>query len=83
MPERSGENRPTGLNWRDPSTWHLRTRLVLVAMALLVAICGAIGIASYASMDFFLTTPILRDWLMTGYTLERDTPVFSVWRKQP
>lgn len=55
MPERSGEIRPTGLNWRDPSTWHLRTRLVLVAMALLVAICGAIGIVSYASMDFFLT----------------------------
>jgi two-component system OmpR family sensor kinase len=55
VPERSGENRPTGLNWRDPSTWHLRTRLVLVAMALLVAICGAIGIVSYASMDFFLT----------------------------
>ncbi len=55
MPERSAEIRPTGLNWRNPSTWHLRTRLVLVAMALLVAICGAVGIVSYASMDFFLT----------------------------
>ena len=55
MPERSGAVRPTGRDWRDPSTWHLRTRLVLVAMALLVAICGAIGIVSYASMDFFLT----------------------------
>ncbi|WP_309107077.1 HAMP domain-containing sensor histidine kinase [Arthrobacter sp.] len=42
-------------NWRRPSTWHLRTRLVLVAMALLVAICGATGIVSYASMDSFLT----------------------------
>ncbi|MBT2584767.1 HAMP domain-containing sensor histidine kinase [Arthrobacter sp. ISL-95] len=38
-------------SWLNPSTWHLRTRLVLVAMALLVAICGAIGIVSYASMD--------------------------------
>ncbi len=55
MPERPAKNRPSGLNWRNPSTWHLRTRLVLVAMALLVAICGAVGIVSYASMDFFLT----------------------------
>lgn len=51
VPARSG----TGTSWRNPSTWHLRTRLVLVAMALLVAICGAIGIFSYASMDSFLT----------------------------
>lgn len=35
--------------------WHLRTRLVLLAMALLVAICGATGLVSYASMDSFLT----------------------------
>ena len=55
MTERPAEIRPTGRNWRNPSTWHLRTRLVLVAMALLVAICGAVGIVSYASMDFFLT----------------------------
>ncbi len=41
----------SGRSWLNPSTWHLRTRLVLVAMALLVAICGAIGIVSYASMD--------------------------------
>ena len=55
MPERPGEIRPTGFTWHNPSTWHLRTRLVLVAMALLVAICGAIGVVSYASMDLFLT----------------------------
>ena len=55
MPERSGTTGTSGLNWRNPSTWHLRTRLVLVAMALLVAICGAVGIVSYASMDLFLT----------------------------
>jgi two-component system OmpR family sensor kinase len=53
--QRPAEVRPTGRTWRNPSTWHLRTRLVLVAMALLVAICGAVGIVSYASMDFFLT----------------------------
>ncbi|MEO5779838.1 HAMP domain-containing sensor histidine kinase [Arthrobacter oryzae] len=51
----SGQLRSTGHDWRNPSTWHLRTRLVLVAMALLVAICGAIGLFSYASMDSFLT----------------------------
>ncbi len=55
MPISSAKTRLPGRNWRDPSTWHLRTRLVLVAMALLVAICGAIGLFSYASMDVFLT----------------------------
>lgn len=55
MPDRSPKIRPSGLNWRNPATWHLRTRLVLVTMALLVAICGAVGIVSYASMDSFLT----------------------------
>jgi two-component system, OmpR family, sensor kinase len=55
MPTLSGEIRTPGRDWRDPSTWHLRTRLVLVAMALLVAICGAVGLFSYASMDAFLT----------------------------
>ncbi|WP_261382521.1 HAMP domain-containing sensor histidine kinase [Arthrobacter sp. UKPF54-2] len=44
-----------GRDWRSPSTWHLRTRLVLLAMALLVAICGAVGLVSYASMNLFLT----------------------------
>ncbi len=43
--------RKSGRSWLNPSTWHLRTRLVLVAMALLVAICGAVGVVSYASMD--------------------------------
>lgn len=47
----SGVVKSSGRSWLNPSTWHLRTRLVLVAMALLVAICGAIGIVSYASMD--------------------------------
>lgn len=51
----AGEARTAGRRWSDPSTWHLRTRLVLVAMALLVAICGAVGVFSYASMDLFLT----------------------------
>ncbi len=51
----SGEVRAPGRDWFNPSTWHLRTRLVLVAMALLVAISGAIGLFSYASMDSFLT----------------------------
>ncbi len=55
MPTLSGMTRVPGRDWRNPSTWHLRTRLVLVAMALLVAICGAVGLSSYASMDLFLT----------------------------
>lgn len=55
MPTLSGVTPTPGRDWRNPSTWHLRTRLVLVAMALLVAICGAVGVVSYASMDVFLT----------------------------
>jgi hypothetical protein len=35
------------------------------------------------SMDFFLSTSILEDWLTAGYTLERDTPMFGVWRRNP
>ena len=46
---------PSRRSWLKPATWHLRTRLVLLAMALLVAICGAVGLFSYASMDSFLT----------------------------
>ncbi|MBB6406156.1 HAMP domain-containing sensor histidine kinase [Arthrobacter sp. AZCC_0090] len=51
----SGIPRQTDYQWFNPSTWHLRTRLILVSMALLVAICGAVGVVSYASMDLFLT----------------------------
>jgi two-component system OmpR family sensor kinase len=42
-------------SWVKPNTWHLRTRLILLAMTLLIAICGAVGVVSYASMDAFLT----------------------------
>ena len=51
----SGIPRQTDHRWFNPSTWHLRTRLILLSMALLVAICGAVGVVSYASMDVFLT----------------------------
>lgn len=46
---------PHSRSWFKPATWHLRTRLILLAMALLIAICGAVGVVSYASMDAFLT----------------------------
>ncbi|WP_426765763.1 HAMP domain-containing sensor histidine kinase [Pseudarthrobacter sp. 1G09] len=46
---------PYTRSWLRPATWHLRTRLIALAMALLIAICGAVGIVSYASMDAFLT----------------------------
>jgi two-component system OmpR family sensor kinase len=46
---------PQPRNWLKPGTWHLRTRLILLAMTLLIAICGAVGVASFASMDAFLT----------------------------
>lgn len=53
-----GVPRPTGRSWFNPSTWHLRTRLILLSMALLVAISGAIGVVSYASMDVVLTSQL-------------------------
>ncbi|MBT2513301.1 HAMP domain-containing sensor histidine kinase [Arthrobacter sp. ISL-30] len=55
MSELSGAAPKIRPRWLSPSTWHLRTKLILVAMALLVAISGAIGLFSYASMDSFLT----------------------------
>ena len=51
----SGVPRRSGRSWFNPSTWHLRTRLILLSMALLVAISGAIGVVSYASMDVVLS----------------------------
>ena len=41
--------------WTDPNAWHLRTKLVLATMLLLVAICSVVGSVLYASMDGFLT----------------------------
>jgi len=55
VPASATPEAPGGRDWRRPATWHLRTRLVLLAMGLLVAICGAVGVASYASMNLFLT----------------------------
>lgn len=52
IPPRSA---PPNRSWFKPATWHLRTRLILLAMALLIAICGAVGVASYVAMDSFLT----------------------------
>lgn len=46
---------PEARNWQKPATWHLRTRLTALATGLLFAICGAVGLVSYASMDAFLT----------------------------
>lgn len=54
----SGVPRPTGRSRFNPSTWHLRTRLILLSMALLVAISSAIGVVSYASMDVVLTNQL-------------------------
>lgn len=58
MSSLSGAPRPAGRSWFNPSTWHLRTRLILLSMALLVAISSAIGVVSYASMDVVLTNQL-------------------------
>jgi hypothetical protein len=34
------------------------------------------------SEAFFLGHPALREWLSAGYVLDRDTPIFSVWRRR-
>ncbi len=40
-----------------------------------------IGRGAINSQDFFLTNEPLRDWLTAGYTLDRDMPLFAVWRR--
>ncbi|ASN50989.1 sensor histidine kinase [Sinomonas sp. R1AF57] len=50
----AAEPRP-GHSWRNPDTWHLRTKLVLATMLLLVVICSVVGTLLYASMDRVLT----------------------------
>lgn len=37
----------------------------------------------WQSEAFFMNTPALRNWLEAGYHLERDTAMFSVWRRNP
>ncbi len=41
----------------------------------------AIGAGAINSQDFFLANGPLRDWLISGYALDRDTVMFSVWRR--
>ncbi|MCA4134435.1 HAMP domain-containing sensor histidine kinase [Arthrobacter sp. M4] len=86
MSSLSGAVRTAGRRWLRPSTWHLRTRLVLVAMALLVAICGAIGLASYASMDLFLTQQLdqqLREAARRATEFGRPPSTFPSGRPDP
>jgi hypothetical protein len=35
------------------------------------------------SEAFFLGHPALHAWLSAGYELDRDTPIFSIWRRRP
>ena len=35
----------------------------------------------WKSADYFLSHPQLRAWLETGYRLDHETPMFSVWRR--
>lgn len=37
----------------------------------------------WRSRDFFLNDPSLRGWLEAGYALDRETPMFSVWKRKP
>lgn len=36
----------------------------------------------WRSRDFFMNNDDLRHWLEAGYTLDRETPMFSVWRRR-
>lgn len=36
----------------------------------------------WRSRDFFMTNEALRTWLEAGYTLDRETPMYSVWRRR-
>jgi len=37
----------------------------------------------WQSQNFFMSQDGLRRWLEAGYTLDRDTPMFTVWRRKP
>ena len=37
----------------------------------------------WRSQEFFMSQEPLRTWLETGYELQHETPVFSVWRAKP
>jgi hypothetical protein len=36
----------------------------------------------WRSRDFFMNDGPLRTWLEAGYTLDHETPMFSVWRRR-
>jgi len=48
-----GDRRSGG--WRPFRNWQLRTKLVLITLALLAAICLAVGLSAHAAMTSFLT----------------------------
>jgi hypothetical protein len=37
----------------------------------------------WRSRDFFMNNPRLRTWLQAGYVADRETTMFSVWRRKP
>ena len=37
----------------------------------------------WRSRDFFMNNEPLRDWLQSGYRIDHETPMFSVWRRKP
>jgi hypothetical protein len=37
----------------------------------------------WGSREFFLGSPALRGWLQGGYSLDHETPMFSVWLRKP
>ena len=37
----------------------------------------------WRSRDFFMNNGALRMWLERGYALDRETPMFSIWRRKP
>jgi len=43
---------------RHPGTWHLRTRLVAVMLALLAVICVLVGMISYSAMSMSLNSQV-------------------------
>lgn len=55
MSKLSGAEPRSGRSWLHPDTWHLRTKLVLVVMLLLVGICTVVGTLLYATMERVLT----------------------------
>ncbi|NMR28547.1 HAMP domain-containing sensor histidine kinase [Crystallibacter degradans] len=70
----SGHGRSGG--WRPFRKWQLRTKLVLITLALLAAICLAVGLSAHAAMTSFLTGQLDEQLAQASFRANRSQEEF-------